>query len=126
MIRPKPMEKTKINAKLKGKNSSDQESAPPSEIIMRNNARKESKLSMSKGIAMLKGKMALGKYIFLISPSLLIKATPDCVTTELKKFQGIIPANKNTAKVFKSALNKVEKTIAITDIINSGLMSVHR
>ena len=55
-----------------------------------------------------------------------MKAAPDCVTTELKKFHGIMPVNKKTAKVFKSVLNKAEKMTAITDIINSGLMSVHR
>jgi hypothetical protein len=50
----------------------------------------------------------------------------DWVTTELKKFHGIIPANKNTVNDFKSALNKPEKTKAITVVINKGLIKVQR
>jgi hypothetical protein len=55
-----------------------------------------------------------------------MKDMPDCVTTELKKFQGIIPAKRKTAKVFRSALNSVANTKAMTDIINNGLISVHK
>ena len=94
--------------------------------IMRNNAKKDRILSMSRLKQTLNGKIILGKYIFLIRPSLLIKVPLDCVTTALKKFQGIIPVNRKTVNVFKSALKSDAKTTAITDIIMSGLMSDHR
>jgi hypothetical protein len=52
-------------------------------------------------------------YIFFIKPSLLIIDPLDWATTELKKFQGIMPANKNIANVFKSALNNQNKPTVI-------------
>jgi hypothetical protein len=55
-----------------------------------------------------------------------MKEAPDCVMTALKKFHGIMPANRNTANDFKSALNSVENTMAMIDIISNGLMSVHK
>jgi hypothetical protein len=94
--------------------------------MMANKAKNESRLSISNAKAMLKGKMALGRYIFFISPSLLMKDVPDCVTTELKNVHGTMPANRKTAKALKFVLYKAENTRAITDIINSGFINVHR
>ncbi len=126
MMSPIPIAKKNNSAKLIGRNKSVQVKPPPRARIKINKAINERKLSIRDARAMLKGNRALGRYIFLIRPSLLIKAIPDWVTTALKKFQGIIAANKKMAKVLRSILNRVEKTTAITDIIINGLISVQK
>ena len=87
---------------------------------------KDKKLSISMPSDTLNGNNNFGKYIFFINPSLLINEALDCITAELKKFHGIIPANKNIAKVFRSTLKRVAKTTAVTDIINKGFIKVHK
>jgi hypothetical protein len=99
---------------------------PPNAIIITNRAIKDNKLSIKTPSDTLNGNNNLGKYIFFIKPSLLIKEVLDCTTAELKKFHGIIPANKNIANVLSSNLNSVAKTTAVTDIINKGFISVHK
>ena len=61
-----------------------------------------------------------------MSPSLLMKEPDDWTTMELKQFHGIIPAKRKTAKTLTSSLKIVANTMAITDIIKSGLISVQR
>jgi hypothetical protein len=126
MTSPIPIAKKNNNTKLMGKNKSAQVNPPPSAIIKINKAINERKLSIRDARAMLKGNRAFGRYIFLIRPSLLIKAIPDWVTTALKKFQGIIAANKKMANVLRSTLKSVENTMAITDIIINGLTRVQK
>ena len=109
-----------------GKKIRDQDKAPPNKIIIKNNAINDKKLSISIPNDTLNGNSNLGRYIFLIRLSLLINAELDCTTAELKKFHGIIPANKNMAKVFSSTLKRLAKTIAVTDIISNGLIKVHK
>ena len=73
---------------------------------------------------------ALGYLWTLINPLLMMSVTAIVFATlfkvELKKFHGIMPANKNIANVFSSTLKRVAKTIAVTDIISKGLTKVHK
>ena len=126
MIRHIPNVKTNSNKKAIGINKRTHDKGLPKVRMMISKAKNEKTVSISKAEVMLNGKMIFGRYIFLISPSLLIKDVPDWVTAELKKFQGIMPVNKKTAKVFRSALNNVENTNAMIDIISSGLIRVHK
>ena len=126
MISAKPKVKKNSSIKAIGKKIRDQDKAPPNKIIIKNNAINDKKLSISIPNDTLNGNSNLGRYIFLIKLSLLINAVLDCTTAELKKFHGIIPANKNMAKVFNSTLKRVAKTIAVTDIISKGLIKVHK
>lgn len=126
MIMPSPKANKKRRVKLMGRNSSAHENDPPSTKIIKNNATKERALSIKAADAMLNGNSIFGRYIFLIRPSLLINAAPDCVTTALKKFHGIMAANKESANVRKSALKSVENTTAIIVIISNGFIRVHK
>ena len=84
MIKPIPSAKKNRNRYAMGINITSHVSDPPIAKMITKSARNERTLSINSAIAMLRGKINLGKYIFFMSPSLFMKDEPDCVTTELK------------------------------------------
>jgi len=103
-----------------------QEISPLIIIINSTNTINEIKASIKRVVTIQIGKMILGIYIFLISPSLFINADPDWATILFIKFQGIIPAYRNPVNLIKSTLKIDENTIPMINIIISGLIKVQQ
>jgi hypothetical protein len=76
-IKAIPYMKIKSNIKAIGTNNTAQFSLPPKAKIIRNNAKNDKRLSIKTPNETLNGKRLLGRYIFFINPSLLIKEDPD-------------------------------------------------